>query len=281
MPVISVPAISVIVPAYNEAATVGRVVTKVWNALRESKVQFEILAVDDGSSDATSDILGGLTSDLPDLRVVRRPMNSGKSAAVMAGISESTGTMIAIQDADDEYDPAGFLRAVVEEHRGHRRAVIASRMLGDATWANPWQKTGNRAFTRLLNRATGLSLTDALSGQKAWPRAATNQRELRSYGWGLDVRVTLMLLRSACPIREVPAIYSARQKSDGKKFGVRAYPSLLWPVVAWQLGLRRAPEAADPWTNSKVEGPMMDLRDAAAQYKVARVVAASSDPLRW
>lgn len=260
--------ISVIVPAYNEAATVGRVIGHIWHVLRETQVPFEILAVDDGSSDGTYQVLSELVKVLPSVRVLRLTRNTGKSCAVMAGLSAADGTMIAIQDADDEYDPTPFLTAVVREYLGQRRAVIASRMLGQSSWGSAWQRNGNLAFTGLLNRATGLSLTDALSGQKAWPREATDERALRSSGWGLDVRVSLMLLDRRYPITEVPAIYCARQKAQGKKFGVRAYPSLLWPLVSWSLGLRPSRHALHRRVSSAGDSSAVSLGDTSARANV-------------
>jgi glycosyltransferase involved in cell wall biosynthesis len=215
---------SVVIPAFNEAASIARVVADV--AALPGPV--EVIVVDDGSTDGTADEIARVQRCLP-IVSLRLAGNRGKGAAVRAGIARASAPVVVLHDADLEYHPASLLALVEPIERGLADAVYGSRFLGPAGQATgPIHRCANWLLTWFSNRFTGLRLTDMETGQKAFRRAQIQGLLLAETRFGIEPEITAKLARAGCRIMEIPVSYSGRSRAAGKKIGVR---DGLWTIV--------------------------------------------------
>lgn len=214
--------LSVIMPAYNERATIREIVSRVLS-VDLGTVERELIIVDDGSSDGTRDILKELEQQ-PHVRVLFQPHNQGKGAAVWRGIRESTGDMVVIQDADLEYDPREYpqlIRPIVE---GEADVVYGSRFLGSPRGHRVlyfWHSVGNWMLTTLSNAFSDLNLTDMETCYKVMVRSVASRLDLQSKDFGIEPEITLKVARMRARIYEVPISYHGRTYEEGKKIGLK------------------------------------------------------------
>ncbi len=209
--------LSIIIPAYNEEKTVGDVLAQIdhldWRSLGMER---EVIVVDDGSTDRTSEVAGGF----PGVRLIRHPVNRGKGRAVRTGLSHATGDVILIQDADLEYPPSNYPNLLAPIVRGEARVVYGSRF--KSRWypagMRPANFMANRFGTWLQNRLYGTHLSDAATGHKVFHRDVLRQLTLESEGFELCVELNARTSRLKIPIQEVPIPYRARSFRQGKKF---------------------------------------------------------------
>ncbi len=214
--------LSVVMPAYNEQATIRTIVARVL-AVDLGPVEKELVIVDDGSKDGTRDILKELDGK-GGVRVLFQPHNQGKGAAVWRGIRESTGDMVIIQDADLEYDPNEYpalLRPILE---GQADVVYGSRFLGHARGHRVlyfWHSVGNRLLTMLSNMFSDLNLTDMETCYKVMTRKFADRLDLQSKDFGIEPEITQKLAAMRARIYEVPITYNGRTYEEGKKIGLK------------------------------------------------------------
>jgi glycosyltransferase involved in cell wall biosynthesis len=224
--------LSVLIPVYNEAGTVARVVAR----LRSVPLELELVAIDDASSDGSADILDGLRHDGQIDRLVRHPANRGKGAAIRSGIGEATGDVIVIQDADLEYDPAdlaGLLAPIVD---GRADAVFGSRFQGGPHRVLYfWHSVGNRFLTLLSNMFTDLNLTDMETCYKLVRADVLKRLPLRSNRFGFEVEITARLAQAGARIWELPISYSGRTYAEGKKITWRDGLAAVGHIVRYNL----------------------------------------------
>jgi glycosyltransferase involved in cell wall biosynthesis len=208
------PLLSVLVPAYNEAATIVAVLEAV-----AEKVPFrtEVIVVDDGSTDETAD----LAEQVAGTTVVRQGINRGKGAAVRAGIARSTGDIVVIQDADLEYDPADYPVLLRPIQTGKAKVVYGSRFLGEHKAMYFWHALGNQTLTLLCNMLFDTTLTDMETCYKVFTIDIARQLRLREPGWGFDPEITARILKMGHRIYEVPISYAGREFNEGKKISWR------------------------------------------------------------
>lgn len=223
------PLLSVVIPVYNERATLGELVRRV----RAVPLAKEIILIDDGSSDGTREIMQSMAGD-PELVLVYHPVNRGKGAALRTGFVHAKGDIVLIQDADLEYDPADYQRLLEPILAGDADAVFGSRFLSlDArrsqTW---WHRLGNRALTTLSNFCTGLKLTDMETCYKVFRREVIQAIApgLQQERFGIEPELTAKLAATGCRVREVAVGYAPRGYRDGKKIGWRDALQALWCI---------------------------------------------------
>jgi glycosyltransferase involved in cell wall biosynthesis len=214
--------LSVIMPAYNERATIREIVSRVLSVDLGS-VEKELIIVDDGSTDGTRDILKELERP-PDVRVFFQPQNQGKGAAVWRGIRESTGDMVVIQDADLEYDPREYLQLIRPIVDGEADVVYGSRFLGSPRGHRVlyfWHSVGNKMLTTLSNMFSDLNLTDMETCYKVMTRPVARRLDLQSKDFGIEPEITQKVARMRARIYEMPISYHGRTYEEGKKIGLK------------------------------------------------------------
>jgi glycosyltransferase involved in cell wall biosynthesis len=221
--------LSIVVPAFNEAATIEKVLRRV--AAQEPGGPYEVIVVDDGSTDGTAEIAE--SAGIDGVRVVRQPANRGKGAAVRAGIAQTSGGIVIIQDADLEYDPVDIPRLLDPLRRDVADAVYGTRLRGGEPQRAHlfWHYAGNRFLSLLTNVLFNTTISDMEVGYKAFRGDLIRSLELRSDDFAFEAEVTAKILRRRVRLYEVPISYYGRTYSEGKKItwrdGVIAVATLI------------------------------------------------------
>ncbi len=212
--------ISVVVPVYNEKATLVEIVRRIRNV----PIAKEVILVDDGSTDGTRELLRSL-EPCDDVRVILHERNSGKGAALRTGFGQATGDIIIVQDADLEYDPREYRRLIQPIVEGVADVVYGSRFLpvGPHRVLYFWHYLGNRALTMLSNMFTDLNLTDMETCYKVFRREVIQSiaPTLKENRFGTDPEITAKIARRKYRIYEVGISYFGRTYQEGKKIGLR------------------------------------------------------------
>ena len=207
------PLLSVIIPVFNEHATVADLLTRVLSV----HLPKQVIAVDDGSTDGSPEVLRRFASE-GSIELVEHSVNRGKGAAIRSGLQQARGDIILIQDADLEYEPSAYHVLVAPFFINPGCTVVfGSRFLGETGEMSRWHRFGNRFVTRTFNVLYRTNLTDMETCYKAIRRAALEPISLQSDRWGFDPEITAKLVRAGYVIVEVPVDYSGRDFGDGKK----------------------------------------------------------------
>jgi glycosyltransferase involved in cell wall biosynthesis len=224
--------LSVVMPAYNEQATIRTIVARVL-AVDLGSVQKELVIVDDGSTDGTREILKELEGQ-GGVRVFFQPHNQGKGAAVWRGIRESTGDMVIIQDADLEYDPNEYPQLIRPILDGQADVVYGSRFLGSPRGHRVlyfWHSVGNQLLTMMSNMFSDLNLTDMETCYKVMVRSVANRLDLQSRDFGIEPEITQKVAAMRARVYEVPISYHGRTYEEGKKIGLKDAFKAVYTIV--------------------------------------------------
>ena len=212
------PLISIVVPVYNEARTVASVIERL--IAIELPAPREILVVNDGSTDGTRGVLDRIT-ERPELRIIHAEKNGGKGSAIRIGFARASGTIVAIQDADLELDPAQLADLVKPILDGRTRVVYGSRFLAgrpDAPWLSI---AANQTLTGVTNVLFGGRLTDMETCYKVMASDIARSLNLESNRFDIEPEITAKLLRAGHSILELPIRFEPRSRAQGKKIGWR------------------------------------------------------------
>jgi glycosyltransferase involved in cell wall biosynthesis len=217
--------LSVVMPVYNERATLREVVLKVLAV----PMEIELICVDDGSRDGSREILGELQTKYPQIRTILQPQNMGKGAALRRGIQEAKGDFVIIQDADLEYDPAEYPLMIEPLVQGKADVVFGSRFLGGAPHRVLyfWHSVGNRLLTLLSNCLTNINLSDMETCYKVFRREVIQSIPIEENRFGFEPEITVKVARRRLRIYEVGISYWGRTYEEGKKIG--------WKDGVWAL----------------------------------------------
>jgi glycosyltransferase involved in cell wall biosynthesis len=211
--------VSILVPVYNEARTVAAVVRRLLSI--DLPVDREIIVVNDGSTDDTKGVLGALDNIDPRLQVIHAQLNAGKGAAIRLGLDRARGTIIAIQDADLELDPAQLGSLLEPILRGETAVVYGSRFLSGRL-AAPWiTVVANRTLTTITNLLFGSKLTDMETCYKIMRTDVARSLDLTSNRFEIEPEITAKLLINGHTIVERPVLFAPRNAAQGKKIGWR------------------------------------------------------------
>jgi len=228
------PCLSVVMPVFNEAATVGKVIQTV---LAQRLVQ-QIVIVDDCSTDGTWDKLQPLAQNEPRIKLIRHEINQGKGAALRTGFAQATSEVVIIQDADLEYDPAEYFRLLTAILAGKADVVFGSRFLGSSHGHRVlyyWHSVGNKLLTTFSNMATGVNLTDMEVCYKTFRREIIQKISIKENRFGFEPEITAKVARLKVRIYEVAISYNGRTYAEGKKIGWRDGVHALWCILKYNF----------------------------------------------
>jgi glycosyltransferase involved in cell wall biosynthesis len=206
--------VSFLVPAYNEAATIGRLLDAVWSL----ELDKQIVVVDDGSTDGTGDLVEGWREGRDGVVLVRQE-NRGKGGAVRAAIPHADGDISVIQDADLEYDPADVPALIEPIERGVADVVFGSRLSGGRPQRAYlfWHLVGNRFLSLLTNVLYNTTLSDMETGYKAFRTEILRSLDLRQNDFAIEPEITAKVCKRHLRVYELPISYYGRTYAEGKK----------------------------------------------------------------
>lgn len=231
--------LSVIMPCFNEEATIEVIIGKVL-AAKTDEMEIELIVVDDGSADNSVAIVSEMAKTEPRIKLYPQPSNQGKGAALRVGIGHATGDIVVIQDADLEYDPGEYPRIVSPIVEGLADVVYGSRFSGGEKHRVLyfWHSVGNRALTLLSNMVTNLNLTDMECCFKVFRREIIQSIEIRENRFGFEPEVTAKLarLKPAIRIYEVGISYQGRTYAEGKKIGMQDGFRAVYCILRYGFG---------------------------------------------
>jgi len=227
------PCLSVVIPAYNEEATLADVVRKVLKL----EHLLEVVVVDDCSSDRTGALARELAAGDARVRVTRHERNRGKTEALKTGFAQTTGEIVIVQDADLEYDPVEIPEVIRPILRGQADVVYGSRFLvrRAARVLYFYHYLANKGLTFFSNLLTNINLTDVETGYKAFRGDIIRQMRITSSGFGFEVEVTAKMSKLRCAVYEVPISYYGRTYDEGKKIGFTDGLQALWLIARFNF----------------------------------------------
>ena len=225
--------ISIIIPCYNEIATINQIINKIIETI---SYDYEIIVVDDYSTDGTREVLENQLKDKI-FKVLLNEKNFGKGYSLKKGISNATGDIIVIQDADLEYDPSEYPKLVEPIKDGHADVVYGSRFTGSEEKAVLffWHRVGNFLLTTFSNMLTNLNLTDMEVCYKAFKAEIIKKIDLKEKRFGFEPEITAKISKMNLNIYEVGIKYYGRSYKEGKKITWKDGFSAIRCIILYNL----------------------------------------------
>ena len=225
--------LSVVMPVYNEQATLSEVISRVLAV----PLEIELICVDDGSDDGSREILSQLQAAHPPIRVLLQPKNMGKGAALRRGIQEATGDFVIIQDADLEYDPADYPALLHPLLEGKADVVYGSRFLGSGPHRVLyfWHSVANWILTLISNALTNMNMTDMETCYKVFRREILQSIPIDEDRFGFEPEITVKIAKRHVRVYEVGISYWGRTYEEGKKIGWKDGVRALWCLLKYSV----------------------------------------------
>jgi glycosyltransferase involved in cell wall biosynthesis len=227
------PRVSVVMPAYNEEATIQQVLEQVLRLPYE----LEVIVIDDCSKDRTGELAQAVAARDSRVKYLRQPRNGGKTAALKSGFQAASGDILIVQDADLEYDPAEIPVVLAPILEGKADVVYGSRFLvrKAARVVYFYHYLANKGLTFFCNLLTNINFTDVETGYKALKADLLKNMVITSSGFGFEIEVTAKIAKLGCVCYEVPISYYGRSYEEGKKIGLSDGIDALWYIVKFNL----------------------------------------------
>ncbi len=225
--------VSIVIPAYNEEATIENIVGQV---CRSGVDLFEIIIVNDCSADRTQEIIDSLEMDVP-IRSFKHEVNQGKGAALATGIAQVQGDIVIIQDADLEYDPAEYPILLQPILDGKADVVFGSRFMGGGPHRVVffWHMVGNKVLTLMSNFFTNINLTDMETCYKVFKAEIIKDIKIEEKRFGFEPEITAKVAKKKCRIYEVGISYSGRTYEEGKKINWKDGFRAIYAILKYNL----------------------------------------------
>ena len=251
--------LSILIPAYNESPSIRKLLARL---VEVNLPDCEVVIVDDGSKDGTAEIVRDFIAAYPNMRLYQQPINRGKTAAIARAITESTGDVLIVQDADLEYDPAEILEVINPILKGQADVVYGSRFMVKkaARVLYFYHYLANKLLTLLSNLLTNRNMSDIETCYKAFRAEVIRPLQLKSRGFGMEIEITAMICKTIARTYEVPISYYGRTYDEGKKIGVRDGIAALWYIFYFNL--------IYPWTRSCREY-IKTVNESLAEFRIS------------
>jgi len=230
--------LSVLIPVYNERKTLADIIDKVLAVQLPAPMQgLEIVAVDDGSTDGSREILAQLAARDPRVRLILHENNMGKGAAIRTAIREARGDIAVFQDADLEYDPNEYGKLLAPILIKGADVVYVSRFASSEYRRVLffWHSLANRLLTTASNMLNDLNLTDMETCYKMFRMSVFKTLPIRSNGFGIEPEITAKVAKRKLVIYEVPVSYAGRTYAEGKKIGLKDAFVAVWVMLKYKI----------------------------------------------
>ena len=226
--------VSILIPAYNEEATIIELL-QVVALQRIDGIDFEVIVIDDGSTDRTVELLEA-NSDLY-TKLIEQRQNGGKGAAIKAGLKDASGDYVLFQDADLEYDPADYQQLMLPLLRFDADVIMGSRFLAPSfvRVSYFWHKVGNYLITFVFNIFNNTTFTDVYSCYLVFRRSFIDPERLQTMGWEQHAEILSKVIGEGKSFYEVPISYQGRTYEEGKKIRAHHAISVIWTIIKMRL----------------------------------------------
>jgi len=230
--------LSLVIPCFNEKQTVIKIIQEVRKSIKNNNIyKYEIIIVDDFSSDGTIELLKNIEKD-NDIKILYHPENLGKGAAVQTALKHISGDILIIQDADLEYDPSDYSKLLLPFFETDADVVYGSRFLGGGKYTRIhffWHYLANKILTFICNFCINLNLTDMETGYKAFKVTALKKITLKEKSFSFEPEITIKLAKNENKFFEVPISYNGRSYAEGKKIGLKDAFIALKAIIFYSL----------------------------------------------
>ena len=230
--------LSIIIPCYNEKRSIEKIIKKIIDSLNNYKFSnYEIIIIDDHSTDGTKEILDKLISDNK-IKLYSHNVNMGKGAAIHTAIEFISGDITIIQDADLEYDPFDYNKLILPFFETDADVVYGSRFLGGGKYIRIhffWHYLANKILTFVCNLFINLNLTDMETGYKVFKTDALKSVKLEEKSFSFEPEITIKLAKKKLKFYEVPITYNGRSYEEGKKIGLKDAFIALKTIILYSI----------------------------------------------
>lgn len=227
--------LSIIIPVYNEEATILEVLRQVMH-IDIGTLAREVIVINDSSTDGTGKVLEAKAKKLyPSLKVYHHAINQGKGAALRTGFDHATGDIIIVQDADLEYHPSDIPIVIEPILRGETQVVYGSRLIDPNVKMYWLHYIGNQVLTMVTNVLYLTKITDMETGYKAFTKEVKNKLHLRANRFDFEPEITAKIIKAGYTIKEIPIKFSPRTFEEGKKITWRDGMKALWYLIKYRF----------------------------------------------